>query len=45
MLSQGFDHKFIMPVVKRAAIVAGFCVSSDLFNSLFAIVYAGSTVY
>ena len=45
MLQQGVDHKLIISVVKRAAIVAAFCISSDLFNSVFAIVYAGKTVY
>ena len=45
MLDDGVDHKFILSVVKRAAIVAGFCIACDLLNSVFAIVYSGQTVY
>ena len=45
MLSRGFDHKAIIPVVKRAAVVAVVCVISDLINFAFAILYKGSTVY
>ena len=45
MLNRGFDQQQIIPVVKRAAVVAVVCVVSDLINSAFEITYKGDTVY
>ena len=45
MLNCQTDQRSIIPVVKRASVVAGVCVVSDLLNSGFAIAYKGETVY
>ena len=45
MLSRGCDHGTIIPIVKRAAVVACVCVVSDLLNFAFAAIYKGPTVY
>jgi len=45
MLSRGCDHGAIIPIVKRAAVVAFVCIISDLLNFAFAALYKGPTVY
>ena len=45
MLVQGIDQTCIISVVKRAAIVTGACVLSDMINTAFAATYQGQTVY
>ena len=45
LLSRGLDHKPIIAVVQRAAIVAGVCILSDALNTTFAVLYQVNTVY
>ena len=45
MLSRGIDHTSIIPIVKRAAVIAAICITSDLITSGFGIVYNGDAVY
>ena len=45
MLSRGFDHKSVIPIVKRAAIVAAICILTDLLSFLFATLYHGPTLH
>ena len=45
MLNRITYQRSIIPVVKRASVVAGICIVSDLLNSGFAIAYKGETVY
>ena len=41
MLSSGFNHLSIIPIVKRAAIAAVVCITSDLINLVSAASYVG----
>jgi len=43
MLSSGCNKLSILPIVKRAAIAAGVCITSDLLNLVFALAYMGPT--
>ena len=45
MLARGIDQTNIIPVVKRAAVVTGVCVFTDLLNTVFAATYPGQIVY
>ena len=45
MLNLQNDQKSIILVVKRASVVAGVCVVSDLLNFGFGVAYIGETVY
>jgi len=41
MLSSGCNKLSIIPIVKRAAIAAGVCITSDLLNLVFVLTYRG----
>ena len=45
MLRSGFDQAYIIPIIKRAVVAAGACITSDLLNFVFTAVYNGSTLY
>ena len=45
MLNNGHDQEFMMPIVKRVAVVASVCVISDLLNFTFVLTYKSVTVY